>query len=409
MKRRAPIPIRRLPIAGIALALVLQALELLAADPVLAVSVSRTTKGKTAGLAEQLSAIRPERGRLMVTTNEADLTAADFSLRVNWRSKAGSNDVVVVSAADSEGVRTVLPDAPGLRVETNAATNGWTVLFPAPRSGQSLARAYRMARRLVLARLAAMRMMPPATNSWPADFRPANLLALYDADGVGYCGSTLLERAVDGATLDARVVPVCPEDVHEGILDRCAGVLFPGGSGRGIAHALHPDGVRRVRDFVARGGGYFGVCAGAYFASSGRSDYAGMLPLKHDQPWGKGRSTVRLGLTDEGEAVLGAEFRRIETSYHNGPVFCDLAPGGSNANVTVLARFESPSTDTNGKTRDEMTGTPAILSATWRRGRIMIVSPHPESRTKFNALVARAIGWTIGQAPETIRACKDTP
>jgi hypothetical protein len=28
------------------------------------------------------------------------------------------------------------------------------------------------------------------------------------------------------------------------------------------------DGVRRVRDFVEKGGGYLGLCAGAYFAAS---------------------------------------------------------------------------------------------------------------------------------------------
>ena len=71
----------------------LLALTARAAEPVFAVSVSRTTKEKTLGLAEELSAIRPERGRFIVTTNDADLAAADFSVRVNWRPKVGSNEV----------------------------------------------------------------------------------------------------------------------------------------------------------------------------------------------------------------------------------------------------------------------------------------------------------------------------
>ncbi len=174
---------------------------------------------------------------------------------------------------------------------TNGARKWWEVIFPSPHSGASLARQFRVARRLVAAQLVTMNMMTPIEGTWPPDFRPAKTLALYDAEGVGYYGSTLLDRAVDETTLDARTLAVCGEDLREGILDRCTGVLFPGGSGKGIARALHPDGVQRVRDFVANGGGYFGVCAGAYFAASGMPEYSGMMPLKHGQPIREGVQT----------------------------------------------------------------------------------------------------------------------
>ena len=209
---------------------------------------------------------------------------------------------------------------------------------------------------------------------------------------------------MEETTLDARTVAVCPEDIREGILDRCIGVLFPGGTGRGIAAALHPDGVQRVREFVAKGGGYFGVCAGAYFASSGRPDYAGMIPLQHDKAWEKGHTKLKLGLTPEGAALLGPEFLHIETFYNCGPVFPDLAPQGRRAPVSVLAKFESPSTDAKGVVRKEMVGTAAIISMPWEKGRIMIISPHPEATPKFRPLVARAIGWTIGQDPKSVQA-----
>ena len=252
-------------------------------------------------------------------------------------------------------------------------------------------------------------MMAPNAGTWPPDFRPAKALALYDAEGVGYYGSTLLERVVDETTLDARTVAVCPEDIREGILDRCSGVLFPGGTGRGIAEALHPDGVARVREFVARGGGYFGVCAGAYFAASGRPEYTGMIPLKHGQPWEKGHAQLKVGLTPEGVALLGEEFAHVETPYHCGPVFPELAPNGQPAPVSILATFESPSTDAKGVVRNEMVGTPAILSMPWQQGRIVIISPHPEAKPALYPLVARAIGWTLGQDPKSVAARRVEP
>jgi len=381
------------------------------------VTVLRAGREKSCGLDAQLAALQPAKGRLLVSTNAVAVSAADFELRFSWRSSKdiqSSNAAPTMVAADVEPARKALlaamtdsyPEQTMARVTTEMPANKtkkcWEVIFPWPHSGVSLARQFRLARRLVATRLAEMNMMSPIAGTWPPEFRPQKALALYDAEGVGYYGSTLLDRAVDETTLDARTVPVCPEDIREGILDRCIGVLFPGGTGKGIAVALHPDGVQRVRDFVAKGGGYFGVCAGAYFAASGLPEYTGMMPLKHDQPWAKGHGKLKLGLTLEGAALLGAEFSHIETPYNCGPVFPDLAPNGRRAPVSVLAKFESPVTDKKGTIHHEMVGTPAILSMPWQKGRIMIISPHPEGNSKFYPLVARAIAWTIGQDPKSV-------
>jgi len=395
-----------------------------AAGPVVMVTILRTTREKAYGLDAQLAALRPVNGKLLVRTTAADTATADFEFRFSWRAAkeaSPANAAPTMAAADVEPARQALRAAMdgSFPAETLAhldvqepktgTGNCWELTFPAPHTGASLARQYRVARRLVTARLVERHMLQAGNETWPAEFRPAKLLALYDADGVGYSNSVLLERAVDETTLAAHTVAVCPEDIREGILDRCVGVLFPGGTGRGIAAGLHPDGVQRVRAFVAQGGGYFGVCAGAYFAASGRPDYAGMMPLKHGQPWEKGHGKLKIGLTPEGVALLGAEFAHIETFYNCGPVYDDLAPNGQRAPVSVLANFESPVTDAKGVVRSEMVGAPAILSMPWEKGRIMIVSPHPEGSSQFYPLVARAIGWTIGEDPKTVQARGKAP
>ena len=387
--------------------------------PLVLVTVLRAGREKTIGLDAQLASLRTDSGRLLVSTNRVANAAADCELRFSWRTSAdvrSSNEAPSLLATDVDPARQALraamagsyPERTLNRVVAETTTNRtspcWEVIFPAPHSGASLARQYRVARRLVAARLVELHMLSASAGTWPAAFRPTKMLALYDADGAGYYGSTLLERVVAGTTLDARTVAVCGEDIREGILDRCIGVLFPGGSGKAIAVALQPDGVERVRGFVARGGGYFGVCAGAYLAAAGLPEYTGMMPLKHQQPWEKGRATLQLGLTPAGVALLGEEFRQLETGYHNGPVFADLAPNGQRAPVTVLANFKSPATNAKGVAHPEMVGTPAILSMEWQKGRIMIISPHPEGHPNLYPLVARAIGWTIGQDPKSVEA-----
>jgi putative intracellular protease/amidase len=387
--------------------------------PVLRATVLRPCREKSIGLDTQLTALRPERGQLLVSTADAPAPSADFELRFSWRgAKDPKSSEVAPSmlAADVEtaraALRTAMSDSYSAEVSAavvvkppeNAADRRWEVVFPAPHSGASLSRQFRVARRLIAARMVDLKMGDLADGTWPKEFRPEKALALYDADGVGYYGSTLLDRAVNETTLDARTVVVCPEDIREGILDRCIGVLFPGGSGKNIAVALRPEGVRRVRDFVANGGGYFGVCAGAYLAASGLPEYIGMLPLVHDQPWAKGHSTLKVGLTPDGVAVFGKEFQNIETNYNCGPVFRDLEPNGQRAPVTVLANFDSPATDSKKRVHEEMVGTPAILSMPFQKGRIMIISPHPEGYQKYCPLVARAICWTLGKDPQAVVA-----
>jgi hypothetical protein len=387
--------------------------------PVVLATVLRTSREKSFGLNTQVAAFRVSKGKFLVRTEAVTRAVADFEIRFSWRMSKDTgpaNAIPSMVANEVEPARKAIlaamaesyPEQAMGRVIVERPSSGknscWEVIFPEPRSGVSLARQFRVARKLVAARLAEMKLTSGGTGTWPAEFRPSKLLALYDAEGVGYYGSTLLDRAVNETTLDAQTVPVCGEDIREGILDRCKGVLFPGGTGKGIAAALRPEGVQRVREFVAKGGGYFGVCAGAYLATSGLPEYAGMIPLKHDLPWAKGSSLLKVGLTPEGIALLGAEFSHIETRYNCGPVYCNLAPNGQRVPVTVLANFQSPSKDSKGVVHQEMVGTPAIMSIPWQKGRIMIVSPHPESQSRHYPLVARAIAWAIGQDPKSVQA-----
>ncbi len=185
------------------------------------------------------------------------------------------------------------------------------------------------------------------------------------------------------------------------------GVMFPGGSGKVIASALHPAGIEKVRDYVAAGHGYYGVCAGAYLAASGLPEYTGMMHLKHDQPWAKGKGMVKLDLTPAGVELLGAEFTHIDTRYNCGPVFPDLTDppaGDDHKPVTVLASFASAATDDKGVTHDSMIGTAAILSTTWGKGRVVTCSPHPESHPEFNTMVARLIALSLGKDPKKVVA-----
>jgi len=401
-----------------------------AAAPAVYVAVERKERAKVIGLGEQLH-LWPVKPGNPITSDDwkvvfrwKEAAAADpphnakdgETIKVNpWPSVSTdptSADLVrrlILSAvAGSFGPE---PDEGWMLATADSPAHCVTIEFPSPRTGVSKARQFRVARRFIDLLLRDLGALPGDEKTFSAASFPGRVVGNYDAEGVGYGGSTLLDRAVDETSLAVRILPLCPEDIREDGLQGAVGVLFPGGSGRAIADALQPEGVAKVRDFVSSGGGYYGVCAGAYFANSGRPEYAGLMHLKHHQPWRKGKGMLKVKLTAEGKQLLGEEFSEFDTRYNCGPVFTEvgaLPPESLCQPVTVLANFASSVTDAQGGAHEEMVGTPAILYGQWGRGHVVTVSPHPESHPQLAVLVARAIGLSLGEDTRAIVSAAPT-
>ncbi len=261
------------------------------------------------------------------------------------------------------------------------------------REDERLSRRTRWSRQFTTAALGYAGVISGKEFPWSALANPdGKLLALYDAEGVGGAGPRRVERAMGAEQPDLRVMRVCGEDVREGALEAFGAAVFPGGSGRGIVEALEPEGTQVVRDYVAEGGGFLGICAGAYAAGSGVNVYFGIMPLSHAAPWRRGSDHLEVELTPEGIEMYGEEFATFTTRYNNGPVFLDppeIREGMSD--VTVLATFKTPSTDNDGTVREEMVGTPAIGVSTWGAGRVLFISPHPETHEELNSIISESV------------------
>ena len=52
--------------------------------------------------------------------------------------------------------------------------------------------------------------------------------------------------------------------IRAGALDRAELLIIPGGASVVEKRDLGPEGAARIRDFVRRGGGYIGTCAGCW-------------------------------------------------------------------------------------------------------------------------------------------------
>ena len=157
-------------------------------------------------------------------------------------------------------------------------------------------------------------------------------------------------------------------------------VIFPGGSGGGQAQALGPAGMAAVRAFVHGGGGYIGTCGGAFLAIQHLKLYGDPAPPTVE-PWMRGHGPVSVEFTSEGLEALrldpgGYSGKNVTIEYWQGPIVktVDLP-----STVTVLSHFRTEIHKLYpNRTTGTMVGTPAMTSALFGQGVVVLNSPHPE-------------------------------
>lgn len=242
----------------------------------------------------------------------------------------------------------------------------------------------------------------PAHLLLPADTSELRI-AVYDAGGVGKKGPRNLDRVFSKTKSILRRVGVA--DISDGVLGQFDMVIFPGGSGSKQAAALGKEGKDTVKEFVEAGGGYVGICAGAFLAASNYSWSLGISNHKTfcetiDVPgigrksmWFRGGSApVTMELTDEGRTILGDFEGVFEVRYQNGPIMSPMGREGLGS-FRSLAHFRSEVSKYKPQ-EGTMINTPAVIVGEFGNGRILCISPHPESTDALNRLVQNAVRWT---------------
>jgi len=186
---------------------------------------------------------------------------------------------------------------------------------------------------------------------------------------------------------------VTAEDIKAGKLDGFDVLIVPGGAGSKQAAMLGEAGRDTIKKFVADGGGFVGICAGAYLASA---DYPWSIHLinakavdkKH---WARGKGDVTITFSESGKNKLKFDGDTATVNYRQGPLF---APAGK----PDLPPYESLATFTteiveNGATPGAMVGTTAIASAPFGEGRVICFNPHPERPEGPTSLILHGVRW----------------
>ena len=214
-------------------------------------------------------------------------------------------------------------------------------------------------------------------------------VGVYADKGTGRSLKDVLSSLVEFRNLS--VTKLKANDIRSGSLAAIDVLIQPGGSGGGQGRHLGKDGRTAIRKFVREGGGYIGICGGAYLASA---DYewslnildAKVVDRKH---WRRGHGMVEIGITDVGQTLLKTKEPQLTIQYWQGPL---LAPANRPdiEDYEVVATFNTEIAE-NGAPKGVMRGTTAIATGTFGSGRVVCFSPHPELTEGLKHLIKHAI------------------
>lgn len=193
-----------------------------------------------------------------------------------------------------------------------------------------------------------------------------------------YAGTgAVLARDVEIA-LDQLGIPY--SEIDEAVLSKKGSlkdgsvVVFPGGYTRQCVDGLGEHGFEHLREFVCSGGGYIGICAGAYMAAPTvevQGNPPGLAIIDIGNQRGTGRTIRGITLVEPQHPLAAECDEEMSIWYQNGPI---IQPG---ANVQVVAVYEN--------------GDAAIVCGTYGEGRVILFSPHPEGSVE-EGINAEAIG-----------------
>jgi glutamine amidotransferase-like uncharacterized protein len=160
--------------------------------------------------------------------------------------------------------------------------------------------------------------------------------------------------------MNATTIYVDADGIKNAALESCDILVYPGGSTLGYSYELEEEGRELVKDFVASGGSYFGICGGSLFGTNAglglfNGSYSGAV---------SGTGTYLMDLTVNRSSTgpdLSSEPENYTTLYWGSSYFY----GAGMADAIPIMTYQ-----TNGEA--------AMVVCRYELGTVFLSSPHPE-------------------------------
>lgn len=224
-------------------------------------------------------------------------------------------------------------------------------------------------------------------------------VAIFDGDGVGSSALSLISAIEEAQDHKFQISRITAAAIQGGRLADVDVLVHAGGSGGGQGKALGENGRKAVRDFVHHGGGYLGVCAGAYLATNDYEWSLNLIDAKvvDKRHWARGVGDVQLQLSPAGSALFGHPERELTIHYAQGPLLARPEWDDPDVpNYESLAIFKTEIA-LKGAPQGVMARTSAAVRARYGSGRVFCFSPHPELTEGLHHLIPLTVRWAAGK------------
>lgn len=179
-------------------------------------------------------------------------------------------------------------------------------------------------------------------------------------------------------------------------------IVVPGGRASGVARELGVRGTQSIRDFVCDGGGYVGICGGAYLGTNGYDWSLGLIDVQtltgsmvDDEGVrhliaDRGAGFVTMQIVSSGSEVFGRVSSDTPVMFSGGPIFSVRDNESRGLPFVILGIFSSELARLECQ-RGTMVGSPAIIAGRCGCGIAMLISPHLEMSDSLQGMVVDAV------------------
>jgi glutamine amidotransferase-like uncharacterized protein len=209
-------------------------------------------------------------------------------------------------------------------------------------------------------------------------------VAYYNGEGAWSTDDIIIPNLV--AWIGCEFTTLRGSDIQAGALTDVDVLIWPGGHYPAYWEEVGLEGKTKIQEFVANGGGYFGICAGAYYACDymvWMDDPAFPPPnykVEGDElnldlfpgvAWGPifeiadrpepGYAMTQINIINQTHPISDSLPAAYQILYVGGPYIQPY----NDTDYTVLGTYD-------------LTGEPAIVSCNYGSGRVFLIGPHAE-------------------------------
>ena len=221
-------------------------------------------------------------------------------------------------------------------------------------------------------------------------------VAVFQAEkGVGPSSEDLLVALREKAGPAYDIARITSDEIRAGKLSEYDVLVHPGGSGSRQGRDLDTLGREAVRTYISEGGGFLGICAGAYLATNEYSWSLNLIDAKvvDRTHWARGTGMVVIDFSAEGAEFFNYEYDEMMVYYGQGPLLARREWDDPDVpNYESLAIY-STEIAKKGAPEGVMVGNSAVVRTEYGKGRVFCFSPHPEKTEGLGYMINMAVDW----------------